>query len=105
MLRGNCFVFFLPDLLQRFLGVFHRSGGYTSPKTYPGAGFIDQVDGFVGQEPVGYETSRQRGRRSDGLISDIHLVVVFVAAPDTHQYLYGVVVRGLLHPHRLQPAF
>ncbi len=47
--------------------------------TQAGGGFIDKVDGFVGQEPVGDIALREHRRRNDCRVFDAHAVVHFVA--------------------------
>ena len=44
-----------------------------------GGGFVDQVDGLVGQVPVGDIAVREGGGGNDGRVGDAHAVMDFVA--------------------------
>ena len=56
-----------------------------------GGGFVDQVDGLVGQEAVGDVAVRERGRGDDGGVLDAHLVVRLVALAQAAQDGDGVL--------------
>jgi len=70
-----------------------------------GAGFVDEVDGFVGQEAVGDVSVRQGRGGDDGLVLDfdavIHLVPFLEAAEDGD----GVLHRRFLDQHGLEAPF
>ena len=69
-----------------------------------GAGFIDQIDGLVGQEPVGDIPMGQRCGGNDGGVRDFHAVehlVTFLQATENGD---GILHRGFIHLHRLEPA-
>ena len=55
-----------------------------------GAGFVDQVDGLVGQEAVGNVAVRVRDREVDGVVGVGDGVELFVAVLDAEQNLDGV---------------
>ena len=69
-----------------------------------GAGLVHQVDGLVGQKPVGDVPVGQGGGGDQRAVLDLdaveHLVPLFQAAQDRD----GVLHRGLLHHHRLETA-
>ena len=67
-------------------------------------GLIDQIDGLVGQLPVGDVTVRQRRRSNDGRIGDVHAMVHFVALLQTTQDGDGVLHGGLIDQHFLEAA-
>ncbi len=46
-----------------------------------GAGFVDQIDGLVGQEAVGDVAVREHGGGDDGGILDAHAVVDLESSP------------------------
>ena len=54
-------------------------------------GFVDQVDGFVGQEAVGDVALRELGRGDEGGIFDFYIVMRFVAGLETAEDGDGVV--------------
>ena len=69
------------------------------------AGFIQQVDGLVGQEPVGdIALGHEHGLPCHG-VGDDHLVEVLVVVGDAPDDLHGVVDGGLCHGDGLETAF
>ncbi len=66
--------------------------------------FVHQIDGFVGQLPVGDVTVRQRRRRHDGRVGDFDAVVHGVTLFQTAQNGDGVLHRGLADEHFLESA-
>ena len=66
------------------------------------AGLVDQIDGLVGQLPVGDIAMRQRRRRDDGRIGDLDAVMDFVALLESAQDGDGVLHGGLVHQHLLE---
>src|SRR6266567_2231347 len=60
----------------------------------PRAGFVDEVDGLVGQEAVGDITIRMRHGEFDGRIGVADRVEFFVAVLDAHDDLDGVGLVG-----------
>ena len=69
-----------------------------------GAGFVDQVDGLVGQEAVGDVAMREHGGRDDGGVLDAHAVVDLELFLEAAQNGDGVVDRRLAHQHGLEAA-
>ena len=61
-----------------------------------GAGLVDEVDGLVGQVPVGDVAVGQVGRGHHGLVGDRDPVVLLVAVPEALEDLDGVGDRRLL---------
>ena len=68
-------------------------------------GFVDQVDGFVGQEAVGDVALRELGGGDQGGIFDLHIVVGFVAGLEAAEDGDGVVDGGLADVDGLEAAF
>ena len=66
------------------------------------AGLVDEVDGLVGQVPVGDVAVGQVGRRDEGLVGDGDPVVRLVAVAQALEDLDGVGDRGLLDLDRLE---
>ncbi|GBD15067.1 hypothetical protein HRbin25_00955 [bacterium HR25] len=62
-----------------------------------GGRLVHQVDGLVGEEAVGDVAVGEAGRRLQGLIGDLYLVVGLVAGPQGLEHLDGLLHRGLLH--------
>ena len=69
-----------------------------------GAGFVDQVDGLIGQEAVGDVAMREHGGGHDGGILDAHAVVDLELLFEAAQNGDGVVDRRLAHQHGLETA-
>ena len=70
----------------------------------PAGRLVDQVDRLVGQEPVGDVPRRQLGRRHQGRVLDLDLVVDLVALLEAAEDGDRVVDRGLADEDRLEPA-
>ena len=70
-----------------------------------GRRFVDQVDGFVGQEAVGDVAMRQGGRGHDGRVLDAHAVMHFVAFFQAAQNGDRVFDVRLAHEDDLEAAF
>ena len=68
-------------------------------------GFVDQVDGFVGQEAVGDVALRKLGGGDEGGVFDFHVVMRFVARFQAAEDGDGVVDRWLADVDRLEAAF
>ena len=69
-----------------------------------GAGLIDQVDGLVWQEPVGDIPVGQGRGGDDGGVRDLHAVEHLVPLLQATQNGDGILHRGFIHLHRLEPA-
>ena len=69
------------------------------------AGFINQIDGFVRQKPVGNITVRQRGRRDNRVVHDLHTVENFVTLLQTAKNGDCVRHSRFIHQNRLETAF
>ena len=103
-LLGDGGVLFAADVFQRLHRFGHRGGRYAAAQPDTRAGFVNQVNGLVGQEAVGYEAGGEGGGAANGVISEVHIMVFFVAFLDAHQDFHGFVAGWLLHPDRLKPA-
>ena len=99
---------FQADLLDLQLGdlvgqVVHLAGHALHLGLDHGAGFVHQVDGLVGQEAVGDVPVAEGGGGDQGAVVDLdaveHLVPLFQPAQDGD----GVLHRGFVHHHRLEP--
>ena len=71
-------------------------------QTYAAGGFIDQIDRLVGQMAVGDVADAQVSGSLHGLVGDLDLVVLFVAAADAEQDVDRLLEGGLLHHDRLE---
>ena len=69
-----------------------------------GRGFVDQVDGLVGQEAIGDIAMGKRGRGDDRGILDAHAVMHFVAVLEAAQDGDGVLDRRLRDQNGLEAA-
>ena len=69
------------------------------------ARLVDQVDGLIGQEPVGDVAIRQHRRGHQRRILDAHAVMHFVAVAQAAQDRNGVFDRRLIDHHRLEAPF
>ena len=69
-----------------------------------GAGLVDEVDGLVGEEPVGDVAVAQGGRGDDGPVLDLHPVEDFVPLLQAPEDGDGVLHRGLVHHNGLEAA-
>ena len=69
-----------------------------------GAGFVDQIDGLVGQEPVSDIPMGQGRGGDDGGVRDLYAVEHLIALLQATEDSNGVLHRGLIHLHRLEPA-
>ena len=67
-------------------------------------GLVDQVDGLVGQEPVGDVAVRELGRGDDRRVGDLDTMMQLVLLLQTAQDGDGVLDRGLVHQYSLEAA-
>src|SRR5699024_4160145 len=110
---GGAFIVFFLDrlvllLVQGLDALFEfTQGGAGGLQAYPHscARLIDQVDGLVRQEPFGDVTVGQLGGGHKAFVTETHLVVGFVAVPQTTQDLDGVGHRGIGHVDGLETPF
>ena len=70
-----------------------------------GSGFINKVDGLVGQETIADVALAQLHRGDDGIILDAHLVVILVALFQTSQDGNGALLVGFVDHNDLEAAF
>ena len=69
-----------------------------------GAAFIQQVNGFIRQVTVCYIPLAHQHCFINQGVGNLHLVVLLVVALNAQQHFVGVLHRGLLDLHRLEPA-
>ena len=69
-----------------------------------GGGFVDQVDGFIGQKTIGDVAVRKRGGGKNSGVLDAHAVVHFIALFQAAKNRDGVFHRGLGNQHGLEAA-
>ena len=67
-------------------------------------GFVDQVDSLVRQLTIGDVAMRERGRRDDGGVGDLDVVVRLVALLQSAKDRDGVFDGGLVDEHFLEAA-
>ena len=91
--------------LDDFPGDLIQLGGHgVHFGTNLGAGLIHQVDGLVRQEPVGDVPVGQGGGGDDGGIGNFHAMEHLIALLQATENGNGVLHRGLIDHHRLEPA-
>ena len=73
-------------------------------RAYQRAGFVDKVDGLIGEKAVGDVAVRQRRRGDERVIVDAHAVVDLVAFLESAEDGYRVLDRRLVHHDRLETA-
>ncbi len=69
------------------------------------SGLVDQVDGLVGQEPVGDVAVREHGSGHKRRVLELHAVMDLVALAQSAQDADGVLDGRLADLDRLKPAF
>ena len=109
LLRGGIFLTLQGGLLDLEVGgltfqVVDFGGHGADLVGERGGGFVDQVDGLVGEEAVGNVAVRQRGRGDDGGVLDAHLVVGLVALAQAAEDADGVLHVGLADVDDLEAA-
>ena len=104
VLLANGVFLLLLDRAKLLVDLLSGRGQLRVHQANAAAGFIDQVDGLVGQEAIRDVAVTQGGRSHQCLISDRETVVRFVALLQTPQDFDGVVNRRLTHLHRLEPT-
>ena len=67
-------------------------------------GFVEHVDGAVGQARIAQMPARELRRRAQGAVGERHPVVLFVTGPQPGQDLDRFVDARLFEDHALQPA-
>ena len=72
---------------------------------HAGTGFIDEVDGFVRQEAVGYVPAGKIDSVLDRFVGVTDRVEFFVALADTLQNANGFVFAGAIDLHSLEASF
>ena len=89
------------DFLLQLLQIV-RGGEGAQP--HPGGGLVDEVDSLVGQVAVGNISGGELHGGVNGLVGDGHLVVGLVAVFQALEDFNGLVLAGLPHHDRLEPA-
>ena len=102
LLQGGFFDLQLHDPAVEFV---HLGRHGIQLGTDHGTGFIHQVDGLIGQEPVGDIPMGQHCRGNERLILDLDAMEYFIAFLQTTQNGDGILHSGLIHHDRLEPTF
>ena len=84
------------DLGQLVVELLDLGRQMSPTQPHPAAGLIDEIDGLVGQEPVGDVAVGQVGGVDQGLVGEPDPVVLLVARPQTFENTDGVGDRRLL---------
>ena len=84
--------------------VIHLRRGGIHFRADHGAGFIHQVDGFIRQKAVSNIPAREHCRCDERVVLDLHAVKHLVPLFQPAQNGDGVLYRGFIHHHRLEPA-
>ncbi len=71
---------------------------------HPGTGLVHEVDGLVGEGPVGDVADGEVDRGAQRLIGVVDVMVLFVSLPDAEQDLVGLVDGRLVDHDRLEAA-
>src|SRR4051794_37280274 len=79
----------------------HGRGGHRLD-AHARRGLVDEVDGLVGQEPVGDVAIGEIGRGLERLVRDAHLVVLLVAVAQALEDLHRLLRGGLVDPDLLE---
>jgi len=66
------------------------------------AGFVDEIDGLIGQEAIGNVSVSELGCRHERLVGDLHLMVRLVAISETLQNFDRLLDAGLADQHGLE---
>ena len=91
-------------LLELLVDVLGRGGGAGLVHAHARGGFVDQVDGLVGQEAVRDVARRELGGRLEGFIRDDQVVVLLVHLADALQDLDRLLDRRLVDHDGLEAA-
>ena len=101
----DCLFLFGADLGDLGFELFELGRRGESLDTQARTGFIDQVDGLVGQATVLNVPGRQFGGGLDGTVGDGHAMVVFVAFAQSLEDFDGFGDGRLVHLNRLESTF
>ena len=101
LLEGHFLDLLLHDLAAQ---IVQLSGHGVDLRADHRAGFIDQIDGLVGQETVGDITRGQRRGGDERVVVDAHAVVNFITLLESAQDGDGVLHRRLIDLYRLEAA-
>ena len=93
----------LPGRLLRPARQRPQSGGHVLLHPQPCRPLVDEVDGLVGQEPVGQIPAGQLHRRRQRPVGDGQSVVLLVLPPQALQNVQRLLRGGLRHPDGLEP--
>ncbi len=94
----------LARLLQLGIQVLGRLGGVRLVHAHARGGFVDQVDGLIGQEAVRDVAGREAGGGLQRFVRDDQVVVVLVHLADAPQDLDRLVHGGFVHHDGLEAA-
>ena len=99
---GFFFELDLADLVLDIADRLRRQGGL---QTHARGRFVDEVDRFVGQEPIADVAVAELRRGDERFVRNRDLVVRFVAIAQTLEDLDGFVDRRFADHHRLEAPF
>ena len=105
VLQADGLVFAILHLVDEFFLLFDFLRSSYINKVYTRAGFVQGIDGLVGEEAVGDVSVCQFDTRFEGRIGIGHVVMVFVTVLDVAQDLERFFRCGRLHDDFLETAF
>ena len=91
----------LGDLRLVGLEVGRAHGGFHA---HARSRLVDGVDRLVGEQARGQVAGRERYGGAEGLVGELHVVVLLVTGSDAAEYLDGFVDGGFVHEDGLEPA-
>ncbi len=92
------------DALQLLLARLQLRWRGAVAQPHAAGGLVDEVDGLVGQVPVGDVADGQVGRRAGRVVGDLDAVVQLEAFADTEEDVHRLLQGGLFDHDRLEAA-
>ncbi len=97
--------FFRDDLAQLRVDLANFRRRKRRLQTHARGGFVDQIDGFIGQKAIGDVAVAEFGRGRERCVGDLHFVVRFIPIAQTFENLDRLFDRRLADHHGLEAPF